>query len=282
VVSSLLQVWVYRATVVNTPFRETHYGPPDHAVYAGKTLRLAVKIEVKDWVPDFVRCGLEADGAPLPRPGPLTGEQVDWDSADLAQYGSVTFDPAGGVTDKSGISTLLFTPRTEVVPNFGTLYKRTGQVTASGLSAGGLPIFYNVSQDWTVTFHKPRGFQFTMPTITFVNTAPDKTKTVLPVNISGRVCGDDPYTVPWTINESIKGIPAAYKVALPDGIPVTSAPNSDFPHTWTLVDQGNGDLEASVTITPGAPFSGTFDPPSASAKVRVTEDKSCPDNSASG
>jgi len=237
---------------------------------------------VKDWVPNFVRCGLEADHAPLPKSGLLAGEQVDWDYAELSKYGTVTFDPAGGVTGLDGISTLVFKPRTEIVPDFGTVYTRTGQVTASGLSEGGLPVFYNASQSWTVSYHKPRGFKFTMQPITFTNKAPDGTITVLPVNISGRVCGEDPYTVPWTITESIKNIQASYPVTLPELLPVTTAANGDFPHEWKLVDQGNGDLEASVKITPGAPFSGTFTPATASTQARVVEDKSCPDNSDEG
>ena len=71
-------------------------------------------------------------------------------------------------------------------------------------------------------------------------------------------------------------------MTLPELLPITTAANGDFPHEWKLVDQGNGDLEASVKITPGAPFSGTFTPPTASTQARVVEDKSCPDNSDEG
>lgn len=269
-------------TVVNTPLRETHYGPAGHAAYAGQTMRLGVHVAIKYKLPKDVLCGMLA-GRRFPSEGPAVGYSIFWRVGDLLQYGSIDFDPADMKTGADGNSTLVFKPKSENVPNFGSEVKATGQVSAtSGGPSTATAGLLTVSQGWTVTYHKPRGFKFTMPAITFTNTAPDGTKTVLPVSITGRVCGDDPYTVPWTINESIKGIPANYDVTLPEGLPITTGQIGDFPHEWRLVDRGNGDLEVSVKITPGAPFSGTFDPPSASTQARVVEDKSCPDNSDSG
>lgn len=279
---ALLLIQSTEVTVLNAPLRETHYGPAGHAALAGKTLRLGIHAEVKYKLPTSVICGLLA-GKRFPLPGPLKNAAVFWRPGDLLEHGSIDFDPADMKTGSDGNSTLVFTPKTENVPGFGTEYKATGQVTATvGGAATATAGLLTASQNWTVEYHKPRGFKFTMPSITFTNTAPEGTKTVLPVSITGRVCGDDPYTVPWAINESIKGIQANYDVTLPEGLPVTTGQIGDFPHEWKLVDQGGGDLEASVKITPGAPFSGTFDPPSASVKARVVEDKSCPDNSDDG
>jgi hypothetical protein len=283
---TILIVQATEVTVVNTPFRETHYGPPGHAALAGKELRLGVHAEIEDKLPDAVKCGL-LDGSSLPPPGPRKHANVFWRPGDLLKYGTIEFEPADMTTGDTGTSTLVFKPKTEDYPGFGTEYKSTGDALATigGPSTATVGLL-TASQSWTVGYHKPRGFKFQLPTFSFVNKAGKDTATIT-VAVQGRVCGDDPFTKPWDITETVNpgGASADYPLTLFDNQNVTSGAGSSLDHQWTLYDQPPGSLsplKLRLTITPGAPANGTFTPSSQTQEAYVFEDKTCPDNSDEG
>jgi hypothetical protein len=282
----LLLVQAEEITVVNTPLRETHYGPPGHSPLAGKILRLGVHVEIRYKLPTSVLCGLLA-GRKFPRPGALPNAPIFWKAVDLFTYGKVEFEPANMRTGLDGNSTLVFTPKTEDFPGFGTEYKATGDVSATlgGVDTATVGLL-TVSQHWTVGYHKPRGFKFELPTFSFLNTA-GKDKATITVAVKGRVCGDDPFTKPWDITETVNpgAATADYPVNLFDNQNITTGAGSSLDHQWTLYDQPPGSispLKLRLTITPGSPANGTFSPSSDTKEAYVFEDKSCPDNSEGG
>jgi hypothetical protein len=283
----LLLIQAEELTVVNTPLRETHYGPPGHAALAGKTLKLGVHAEIKYKLPTAVLCGLLA-GRRFPKPGPLVNAAIFWRAVDLFTYGKVEFDPANMRTGGDGNSTLVFTPKTEDFPGFGTEYKATGDAIATlgGVSTATVPGLLTVSQNWTVGYHKPRGFKFQLPTFSFLNKAGKDTATIT-VAVQGRVCGDDPYSKAWDITETVNpgGGTVAYPQTLFQDTSVTSGAGSSLTHVWTLYDQpatATSPLKLRLQITPGAPAQGTFTPSTETQEAYVFEDKSCPDNSDGG
>ena len=203
IMRTLLLIQAQEITVVNTPARETHYGPPGHAALAGKVLRLGVKVVIKEKLPDAIRCGLLGGDRDLPQPGPAKNRPIFWNAVDLLKYGTIQFEPENMATGGDGISTLVFKPKSEDFPGFGTEYKATGDVSATvGGPATATVGLLTVSQNWTVGFHKPRGFKFQLPAFSFLNTA-GKDKLTITVNDQGRICGDDPYSKAWDVTESV-------------------------------------------------------------------------------
>ncbi len=283
---ALLAIQSTEITVVNTPFRETHYGPPGHAALAGQKLRLGFHVELRYKLPADVLCGLLA-GKGYPPEGPLKNRPMFWKIGDLLKYGTIEFDPPDMTSGSTGTSTLIFTPRSEDFPGFGAEYKATGEVSAT---AGGPQTatagLLTASQSWTVGYHKPRGFKFQLPTFTFKNTAGKDTITITD-SVQGQVCGDDPFSKPWNITESVSpgGGTVTYPETLFENTSVTSGAGSSLTHDWTLFDQpatAVSPLKLRLQITPGAPAQGSFDPPTETQEAYVFEDKSCPDNSEGG
>ena len=131
IMRTILLVQAQEITVVNTPSRETHYGPAGHAALAGKELRLGVKVVIKEKLPDAIRCGLLSGDRDLPPPGPAKNRPIFWNALELLKYGTIAFDPESMATGGDGISTLVFKPKSEDFPGFGTEYKATGDVTAT-------------------------------------------------------------------------------------------------------------------------------------------------------
>jgi hypothetical protein len=283
---TLLVVEATQVTVVNTPVRETHYGPAGHASLAGRQLRLGVHAEIKDRLPDAVKCGLLA-GRNLPRPGPRKHASVFWRPGELLKHGTIEFEPADMTTGDTGTSTLVFTPKSEDFAGFGTEYKSTGEVsTTIGGPATATAGLLTVSQNWTVGYHKPRGFKFQLPTFSFVNTAGNE-KATITVDAKARVCGEEPFAKAWDVTETVNpgAATAEYPLTLFDTQSVTSGAGSALTHQWTLFDQPPGSvspLKIRLTITPGSPANGTFSPSSETQEAYVFEDKTCPDNSDSG
>jgi hypothetical protein len=287
IMRTLLLVQAQEITVVNTPSRETHYGPAGHAALAGKELRLGVKVVIKEKLPDAIRCGLLGGDRDLPPPGPAKNRKIFWNALDLLKYGTIQFEPEDMATGGDGISTLVFKPKSEDFPGFGTEYKATGDVSATvGGPATAAVGLLTVSQNWTVGYHKPRGFKFQLPMFSFLNTA-GKDKATITVAVQGRVCGDDPYGKSWDITETVNpgGATATYPQTLFQDTSVTSGAGSSLTHVWTLSDQPTtavSPLRLRLQITPGAPAQGTFSPTTQTQEAFVFEDKSCPDNSDGG
>jgi hypothetical protein len=273
-----------KMTAVDPSTQETHYGPLGHAAHAGEEMKLSIKLEVTETLPNSIRCGILKNGGDFPPKGPLKGMKVTWDTGDLATYGTISYRLGTGLTDSFGIATLVFKPKNEKFPNFGTLVTRDGSVLASTAGFHGFQVVNRVKLGWKVSYHKPRGFKFTLPAITFQNTAPDGEHATIVFNASARVCGDDPFGTPWTITESATRSPTVnYELTLPDGVPAYIG--TDFVHQWTLTSLPQGSsspLKADLQITAQNPAAGTFVPNPGTSQANVVEDTSCPDNSDGG
>jgi hypothetical protein len=164
----------------------THYGPPGHPGdegLGGKPMRFGVAASSAcgggSGVPTTITAGALA-GATIPPDGPLAGIPVSWvnesengpPGPDLTEFGTTTGN--SGVTDDNGVETMVFTPKDEIVPGFGSVRESRGeqiprlQVSAAfGHLNGKLAVEldkrhnfpdYQVNVIWIVSRHAPRGF----------------------------------------------------------------------------------------------------------------------------
>jgi hypothetical protein len=138
---------------------ETHYGPPGHAPFAGRRLKIGIHAEVTEDFPDDIKCGYffgEADT--LPPKGPLRGAEVAWSYTG-------TFEqhfPQGNVpkrTDANGNAVMELGVKSEAVPGLGPVVRREGTIEAKvspNLRAAPVAL----SQPWAVEYHRHLGFKF--------------------------------------------------------------------------------------------------------------------------
>jgi len=289
--------------------QSTHYGPPGHGQNSGKVLKLKVLVFNHAYPPDIlVSCG-PLLGVKWPEHGAMAGIPVTWGGIDdigldsalnLPSYGTVEYDPADGKTGHDGVARLTFTPKNELIPGFGTV--RTGKKTgvhadvhwasALGNILGIIAGFYvplRVDYRVTVTAHVPRGFKFGPADFRFVQTPKSPPPANIDLAVQGHLCGDNPWTEPWNIEESLTvtapGIPsdvtgANYQVSIPQA--GSTSTGSDFVHKWSLpapagpVDSTNP-FRLHLTITPTQSyFNGTVTPGSLTVQAEVTEDTTCP------
>jgi hypothetical protein len=291
--------------------QKTHFGPAGHATDAGKVLEPGVQVWNYSYPPDvFVSCG-PLLGIKFPPHGPVPGVQVEWTGAiglseflhagemNLEHYGTISYNPADQRTDANGESKLIFTPMNEVIPGFGAV--RTGEATgvqafvhiqsALGNVLGtisNLLFPLNVRyQDLKVTAHVPQGFKFGPTDYSFVQHPESGPNVEVNFAVQGHVCGQDPWSQPWQIAESIEfssseGSGAAganYALMLPKSGALLIP--SDVTHSWTLPPPAGpypaNPFNLHLTLTPvQAAFNGSVTPSSIEHTPEVTEDTSCP------
>jgi hypothetical protein len=288
--------------------QSTHYGPAGHEPNAGKTLKLSVRV-FNYGTPNeaAVSCG-PLLGVKFPPYGPMKGVSVSWagisdigldTSLNLEKYGTVSYEPADQQTGPDGIATLVFTPKNELIPGFGTV--RTGRDTSAwanvhymsalGNILGIISNYYvplRVDFGVTVTAHVPRGFKFGPADLHFVQKPPSPPSADIDLAVQGHLCGDNPWTEAFQIDEGITvtapGIPtvangANYQVSIPQS--GSSSTGKDFVHKWSLPAPAgpypDSPFRLNLTVTPTqSDFNGSVTPSSSTVNPDVTEDKTCP------
>jgi hypothetical protein len=288
----------------------THYGPPGHDVDAGKKLQFQARVVMQDKIPDWLQSCLHDAGFDVPDQGPVPGVEISWDEGGffgiganhLDDYGTVDQSPADGKTSDGtstpkGVETMTFTPKTEPVPGMGQVKTVAGGVAPRALwgfaftnPAGSISQLLFPMEgpelDWSVSYHKPRGFKFSNLKVHFDDY--DESHNFigsLDATYSASACGDNPYTDTWTSNASATATLANGKtntVTAPGGgtgshfldTPVNIPPLSEI---WHL----NTDVPAHPTITLTISLGSQFTPATVTASAPLEENMDCPDNSGS-
>jgi hypothetical protein len=280
----------------------THYGPRGSGdeADAGQPITFRAEVTMQDDLgKTLIQCLSDA-GFSVPAKGPVEGMPVDWyqSAEDLEKYGTIAYQPSDQKTGKDGIASMVFFPHNEKTPGFGTYYSKTGTVEPRalwGMQAENL--LGTVSEvitpklgsefNWTVSYHKPRGFKFShlkwSTSGNFGTGYPDGHSTF---DVSGHVCGDDPNAI-WT-TDSVES----------DNWPVFG---TNYSGTYESVYELNGPIrtrwnEGGTTVktwivwgknptfyariqaatNPG----GTWvSPADQTVSAPLVEDTSCPDNS---
>jgi hypothetical protein len=302
-VHGMLMAEAIEAKPVGDTHPTTHYGPAGHEPNAGKTIRLTVLVNnVVDTSELAVSCGPLA-GMKFPPHGPVKGVKVAWDgisdiglygSLELGNYGTVSYDPADATTGRNGEVSLVFTPKDEKLPGFGTI--RTGMNTgasanvhiqsALGNLLGSIAnYFVPLRTDFypTVTAHVPRGFKFGPALLNFTQSTKSGS-TPVDISVKGQLCGEDPYADPFDMDETLTSsfgpTEVTYQLKLPPGgSNVTTG--SDLVHTWSLPPLAgpypDNPFRLKLTITPNqASFNGSVTPSQLTVTPDVTEDTTCP------
>lgn len=192
--------------------RKTHYGPAGdlHPASLGHepgwdlVFKVQVMMNVR-WDEDTVACG-ELANLKIPPAGPVPGIPVHWDTAvpsfpgydDLKKHGTIIREDA--MTGSNGVAMLILRPKKELMPTVGTLKLQRGNLlptfdiltpfgnTMAGVSEFLMPRF--VTLGWSVERHQARGYRFNLRRFYGNDTVSH--------NLDARVCGEDPYAVPWT------------------------------------------------------------------------------------
>lgn len=278
----------------------THYGPP-HATSngdaAGKVLTFKIRVSMKDEFPDALR-NCVSRVMTIPRQGVLANIPVKWSSVaygtddmgngtviGMDKYGTSTSDAQ---TNAGGEASFTFTPNTEVFPGmgkevesppgelyaqpqvesiFGPGVAKVIEYTLSGLHRTTFP--------WVVSYHQPRGFQFSgLSSQVHTTLGVDTTDTV---TLQGHYCGSDPYGGDWQITQNTV-IVSGGKTETGGGTFAwnfktdTTAPL--YGYFLELVPGPNPQMKMTTKAAPNiAPAVQTTMGP-------ITEDKDCPDNSA--
>jgi hypothetical protein len=198
---------------------DTHYGPAGNHPgftephYPGQPLVFQVGVQsliVNETKTDklLLECW-ELAGLKLPTEGPVAGVPVNWNDLRLGDYDKLrkhgTIVREDPVTGPDGLAILVFQPKEEKVPGFGERKTDIGVLqptfkilTPFGSLLGNLPELLTppfLTLPWTVEYHKPRGFKFSVPH-EYPPRPPNVGSTVAHV-VEARVCGDEVYGVPW-------------------------------------------------------------------------------------
>jgi hypothetical protein len=128
---------------------------------------------------------------------------------------------------------------------------------------------------WVVSYHKPRGFQFSgLSSQVHTTLGTDTTDTV---TFQGYYCGSDPYGGDWQITQNT--------VIVTGGKTETGGGTFAWNFKTDTVDPGYGNFfelvpgpspQMKMTTKPGPNLA----PAVQTSTVPITEDKDCPDNSA--
>jgi hypothetical protein len=309
----------------------THYGPPGHDPDAGKKLRFQARIVMTvDTSQTEISCGpLRAQR--LPPKGPVPGLEVNWKSrledrsgtpeAVLGGHGSAWADLA---SDENGLLTLEFTPKDEKVPGFGRERTADGSVgfrfaiplevpERVRLELEGSQLF---SHNWPITigYHKPRGFKFERLNVATEFIFPPGWWYPTPAcplprrrgypscsygredsELSGRVCGDDPFAKPWEFRRKfVQRFVFIYDDGTVEGdtttageIPFTRSTREQLPWPFSpgvgeymgQFDIAGKDGAWKAMIDASAPeFEPNVHPRSLTLSAPLEEDTSCPEN----
>jgi hypothetical protein len=287
-IHGMMLAYSVKVSTTSPELQTTHEGPAGHAADAGKVLRFSVKVEMQDDYGDTaVNCGTMA-GFTLPKPGPISGVPILWEQAvnDISPYGSLSYDPQDHKTGSDGIASLVFTPRDEAYPGFGTEKDARGTINGMALyqsalgNIAGSAVQYltpkYAGMAWEVTYHQPRGFTFSNAQGGWHGSGSSEQFTV-----NGRICGSSPYGA-WSLNGQVVAQGAANfstPVALTVTIPQSgSAPmgSAGYPATMQFVAQPSPHM--IITLSTEAKFGASLVPDQSSITVPVQEDLTCPQN----
>lgn len=277
----------------------THYGPPGHDTNAGKELRIQLKVE---FAPDSasridyeIRCGWLKD-TQFPKPGPVPNVSMNWKPGpiqSLEKHGTVRYEPANMKTGRNGVATLIFKPKDEIVPAFGSVKNEEIVVFAKPTllrSVGHLPNNIDAGSpaeltgdEIKVSWHAPRGFQvkgpYTFESSEDFEVAEDPAdasvhELLTTVNADLHICGDDPY---------FHGAPASmwtgtFTVSVLDR---SEGMSSSAPPTALQVPISKGVNQFglyTIEFIPGPPAHLHVHPLNGpgDTDLPVTEDKTCP------
>lgn len=291
------------ATPLTSTSQSTHYGPAGHTTDAGKALTMSVEVFNYSNPDEFdIHCG-PLLGMKFPPYGPMKGIGVTWSgladvsflhtSLNLGQYGTVSYNPEDQQTGHDGVASLVFTPKDEEIPGFGTVltgvntsvYADVHYASAIGnilTAISTLLIPLEVRFYTKVTAHVPRGFKFGPAVFNFTQSTKSG-NAQLSFSVKGQLCGQDPWSEPWTITETLSTpfgpVPAEYEITIPkDGVYSTG---SDFVHLWALPPPAGpypaNPFKLNLTLSPDLnAFNGTVTPSSLQINSDVTEDTTCP------
>jgi hypothetical protein len=284
-----------RVQQIGSGTQKTHYGPAGHEADAGKELRFQVQV-IEDINAPATICGVMA-AAQFPRPGPIPNVRMNWNTGGLDKYGEVRYEPASGFSGSDGMATLIFTPKNEVIPGFGSEIDRPGVLLATPDFSTASPGTFNLAgvpltMPWEVSFHKPRGFKFSNTNVHWHGANSGGTWDIN-FALSGSVCGDTPYAqwlfdLVFSIVVTGNGFGTEHFAPVPGKVPVTLSPDSsvlliDGVPEWPVQIDFVPSTSPAVRFTVGefAPGSGSLPTPPV-VMAPVEEDLSCPDNSTSG
>jgi hypothetical protein len=184
-----------------------------HSGTEGTTLVFRIKVTMLDDYGDtLVKCG-NLVGMKLPAKGPVPDVWVNWEQAQGDLHTQGTLDcrafasyVCASKTAADGIARLVFTPKKEILPGVGTKREETGVVNGIALyqsaSDGGVTglvaqlLFPKLGGSrWFVESHRARGFKFDVPVdVCYLECGWGND---LHLRWSARVCGPDPFGVPW-------------------------------------------------------------------------------------
>lgn len=285
--------------------QSTHYAPGPHQAEAGRELRFGILVTVgvpgNRFSPGQLTCGGLA-GVTFPNPGSVPRANVEWKSfegptlrkpGELERHGTVA---TSVLTDPNGKAEYVLTPKREAVPGFGDEKEKEGtlQVYVDLASVfGNLPDGIQKASRaratfhadhgfaWQVSYHKPRGFKFSGVKMSYQTTeecAPEGGPCILSTTVSGRVCGDDPWAMPWDIHQTFTSnfghaTAADYPLELDKPFAI---PEVGFHKGLEWVGAtGPADYKVKFRYEVNTDWPATT--PS-SVTVPVEEDTSCPDN----
>jgi hypothetical protein len=223
----------------------------------------------------------------------LSGTAVSWDLSSITPYAN-TFDPdpngviAGSYAPAAGTdATVLYYPKNELLPGFGVEKTATGVVTASPHLADRITgldpklgamldaEYANQQFPWTVSYHQPRGFKFSVHEQWYFSAAHYSQTT--DDYITAHVCGSTPFDVPWTwqdhdvVTSSVNGT-KSYDFQDPS-VPL------EFTRLSVGNTLGNGhvnDLGLGIFVWDGIPFGGYHHADQPTAQGDVVFDTSPP------
>jgi hypothetical protein len=277
----------------------THYGPPGHDTNAGKELKIQLRVE---FTPDSaklsdydIRCGW-LKGTRFPKPGPVPNVSMNWKPGpiqSLEQHGTVSYEPANTKTGRNGVATLIFKPKDEIVPGFGSVKNEEVVVFAKPTllrSIGHLPNSIDAGSPAELTgdaikvsWHAPRGFHvkgpYTFETSEDSEIAEDPAdasvhELLTTVDADLHICGDDPYfhataasmwtgTVTVSVLDRSEGMSsAAPPTALQ--LPIRKGVNQFGLYTIEFIPGPPAHLHVHPLNGPG------------DTDLPITEDKTCP------
>jgi hypothetical protein len=297
-------------------------GDPD--ISAGVPFRIQATLTMMHHVNPAAQECLSNAGFTVPDYGPVPNVRINWRdvSNTLDDYGKVTYDPASGKTGdgtngtEKGVSTLVFTPNNETYPGFGTLTKAVGAVqpyAVYGFDYGNEVAYLTEALDhllgnvgvepslggdhasWTVGYHKPRGFTFTLSASADEQPAEgteggvsgcssDCVGSYLALHeqdtFTGYICGDNPYGL-WNVTHTSHSVSTT---SLAGQIPDDQTDHT----TWLLQKDNTFDGGWNVEFLPNSPLrvhwtgeygGGYWTSVPIDVMANVTEDtKDCPDN----
>jgi hypothetical protein len=282
----------------------THYGPMGHFSDAGKKMRFSIRVVMRDDLPEqLISCGALL-GWDIPEKGPLQGIKVEWtrpaEFNDLRKYGTLAYDPKDGNTGADGVATLIFTPNNEKFPGFGSTFGETGVVFGDAFyqtAFGNLPgqiaeRLFEIRKwgtiHWRIDRHKPRGYSFSDLTQNFVyKIDKSKEKVVIKDNISGSVCGENPYDPSnWDITEKTEtsvgngdkpiSVTKSFKLEFIDDGLITNFPTLFYYLFTEFKILGENPPRMQVKRW-GQPIIGVSVPDEILTSVEIQEDWSCPE-----